>query len=73
MNEELWVLVMKMALFLMIACLLVFFMTTPFTAEWYIMIISVLLNATVFLFIRIVIKKKQNNEKASKEEKHEKE
>mgnify|MGYP003390796295 CR=1 FL=1 len=73
MNEELWVLVMKMALFLMIACLLVFFMITPFTAEWYIMIISVLLNATVFLFIRIVIKKKQHNEKASKEEKHEKE
>jgi hypothetical protein len=32
------------------------------------MIISVLLNATVFLFARIVIKKKHKNELASKEE-----
>ena len=72
MNEVLWSMVMKMALFLMIACLLVFFMVTPFTAEWYILILSILLNTTVFIFIRVAIKRKNAKEQILKEEKHEK-
>ena len=73
MNKELWSIVMKMALFLMIACMLVFFMVTPFTAEWYILILSILLNTSVFVFIRIAIKRKIAKEQIMREEKHEKE
>ena len=71
MNEELWGLVMKMALFLMIACLLVLVMVTPFTAEWYILVLSILLNASVVVFIRTVMKRKINKEQITKEEKYE--
>ena len=73
MNEELWGLVMKMALFLMISCLLVLFMVTPFTAEWYILVVSVLLNTSVVVFIRMAIKRNISKEQTIKEEKHEKE
>ena len=71
MNEGLWSMVMKMALFLMIACLLVFFLVTPFTAEWYILILFILLNTSVFVFIRAVLKRKITKEQIAKEKKHE--
>ena len=74
MNENLWAMVMKMALFMAIACLVVFFMVTPFTAEWYILIVAMLLDVSVCIFIRIAFKikeKKENKPSLVKGEKNE--
>lgn len=67
MNENLWSLVLKAALFMTIVCSVVFFMVIPFTAEWYIMIVSVALNVILCVFIRIALKinEKKNDKSLS--------
>ncbi|MBO5046682.1 MAG: hypothetical protein J6C93_07435 [Clostridia bacterium] len=62
MKDNVWSIVIKLALFMAIASLIVFLMVTPYTAEWYILIFTIVLNVALCAIVHGMLRFKERKE-----------
>lgn len=62
MKDNVWSIVIKLALFMAIVSLVVFLMVTPYTAEWYILIITIVMNVTLCAIVHAMLRIKERKQ-----------